>query len=128
MTVARQHIHIGGSQRPDQEFVADGAAIDEQELRHSRAARIGRQACVSGQANALTLRINGQRVFGELPAEDRGEPPAQGVEQIAGFGVRAERDALTVCDIFQREANGGLCHGQPFDHIVDRLHLRAVRA
>jgi hypothetical protein len=86
MAVAREHIGVGAAHRADEQLVAHGAAVDEQELLGRGAARIGGQARVAGETHIATRDIDGERVFSEVGAEDGGEAAQAAVEQVAGFG------------------------------------------
>ena len=129
MPVTAQHIHIGRAQGPDQQLVADRAAVDEQELLYRRAARIGRQGGKAGQADALTLRINRQGIFGELHADQGAKPVRQRIEKIALLRVRPQDHAALAAPrhVAQREPDKRLRHRQPLHHVADRLRLGPVR-
>jgi hypothetical protein len=58
--VAAEHVHVGGAQRTDEELVAHRAPVDEEVLRDGGPPRIGRQRGVTGQADALALRVDGR--------------------------------------------------------------------
>ena len=75
--------------------------------------------------DVLAGGINGQGVGGELFAQHYGQPFAQRIKQVAGFRVGAEGDtpAAPAGHVPQGKAHGRFCHGQPFDHVEDRLSL-----
>ena len=80
--------------------------------------------------DVLAGGINGQGVGGKLFAQHHGKPVAQRIKQIAGFRVGAEGDtpAAPAGHVPQGKAHGRFCHGQPFDHVEDRLSLGPLGA
>ena len=129
MSVARQHIHIGGAQGAQQHLVTHRASVHEQELCNRRAARIGRQRRIACQMKAFALGVNAQGVFGKILAQYAAQPPMQGVKQIAGFGVGAEHGAIVALGcVAQNKGDKGFRHRQPFNHICHGLRLCPVCA
>ncbi len=128
--VAGQEIEIGCPQGPAQHLVTHGTSVDEQILRHRRAPRIGWKGGIAKQANTVTGGVDAQCVIGKVATQDAPQPLVQRIEQIAVLRVRAKHNAAfaTAADIAQSEPDGRLCHGQPLDHIGDRLCFGAVGA
>ena len=56
VAVAGEQVGVGGAQRAEQQLVAHRAAVDEEVLRHRRAAREGRQRREAAEAQALARR------------------------------------------------------------------------
>ena len=69
MAVAGQEVGVGGAQRALQQPVAHRPAVDEQVLVGRRCRVEGRQAGIAGQPHALALRVDGERVVGEVAAQ-----------------------------------------------------------
>ena len=89
MPVAGEEVGIGAAQRPLQQPVLHGAAVDEQILMARVAARVGRQPRVASQADVVPRLINQQGVGLEVAAEEGGEPLQTAL--VAGvFGGQAQ--------------------------------------
>ena len=129
VTIPREEIHIGRAQGPDQQLVAHGAAIHEEELLHRSATRIGWQGGKPRQANPLALGIDRDRVIGKLAAKDPAETARKRAKQLALFRISAKDLARLIAGkIPQREADIGLRHREALDHIGDGRRLSAIRA
>jgi hypothetical protein len=79
---------------------------------------------------AFAFGIDPQRIVSEFSAQHAGQSPVQGIEQVAGFAIRPEQHPTfaPTRHVAQRETHERLGHGQPLDHIADRLLLGPVRA
>ena len=128
--VPAQHVHIGRAQRPGQQLVPHRATVDEQELRHRRAPRIGGQSSVAGHVQPLAFRVDAQGVVREIAPDDRRQPPVQRVEHVAAFGIGAEHHPALAAPghVAQGETDIGRGHGQPLHHVGHRLPLCPVGA
>ena len=129
MTVPAQHIHIGRPQRAQQHLVPHRSAIHEQELRHSRTTRIGRQGRIAGKMEPIPLRVDRQGVLSKLLAQNRTQATVQCIKHVTSFGIRAERHtAVATGHVRQSEGDKGFGHGEALDHICDRLIFSAICA
>ena len=128
MAVTAEKVEVRASQRTCQQLVAHRSAVHEQKLRNGRPTRVSRQGGKPRKVQTITLRINRQRVFCELFAQNRRQPAVQRSEQIALLCRGLEN--LTVFTlagyILQREVDKGLCHGKTLDHVGDRLRFGPV--
>ena len=120
-----KHVEIARPQRPDQQLVADRAAIDIQVLRHRRAARIGRQSGQPGQLQPVAGRVQRDRVVDELAPHDAAD--AGGVQVVPRLGIGAEQDPARVL-VGKGEGDARLGHRQAADDLGDGLGLGAVAA
>ena len=122
MSVRRQVIHIGRSQRALQQPVADRAAVDIEILRQRVGAMVGRQPCETRQANGFALGIDFERIVAEVIAQNLSDARQQ--------SLRANRTGRIFqgCQIVagQRKAHLRMRHGQALDHIGDRLRFGAI--
>ena len=122
--VAAEKIGVGGAEGAGQQPVGHGTPVDEKELLARRTARIGRQGGPAGQAQALPLRFDPERVFGEFRTEDAAEAPEARVEQIALFGFGAEsRSRRALGHIRKGEGDARRRHGEAFQGFGNRLRL-----
>ena len=130
VTIARQKIEIGHPQRPQKRAVQHRAAINADKLLHRRPARIGRQGRIAGQAQAITLDVDLQRVVDKITAQNAGQTPVQRLEEIARqrIGAKDKPRSLAVRDLGQAKADLRFRHRQPLDHIGNRLGFGAVGA
>ena len=128
--VAAEHVEISRAQGPEQHPVAHRAAIDEEVLRHRRAARIGGQARAAGHVEPVPLGIDMHRIVGEIAAYDPAQPRVERMKQIAGFGIRAKGQATLAAAryIAQGKTDLRLGHRQTLDDVANRLRLGAVGA
>ena len=130
VAVAGEQVGVGRAQRAEQQLVAHRAAVDEEVLRHRRAAREGRQRREAAEAQALALGVDEKGVGDEVGAEQRAQTAAEGVEEIAGLGVEAEKVArgVRVGAVGEAEADARRGHGEAADDVADRLGLGAIGA
>jgi hypothetical protein len=128
--VARQHVRIGRAQRAQEHPVAHRAAVDEEILRHRRAARIGGQRSKPRQAQPLARGVDPQRILGELAPHDPGEPLREGIKEIALLGLGAEHGAplAPLRDIAQRDRHARRGHGKALDGVGNGLRLGPLAA
>ena len=130
VAVAGEHVGIGGAQRPEQQLVADRAVVDEEVLGDRRAAREGRERREAAEPDAVALGVDREGVGHEIRTEERAQPAAEGVEEVARLGVEPQDLArgLGVAAVGEGEADGGRGHRQPPHDVGDRLRLGAVGA
>ena len=119
MAVVRQEVAIGPADRAVEQLVAHRPAVDEEVLGLGIGAVEGRQADVAGQAQALALGVDRQRILGEVAAEDRREAAQARLEQLALGGRQVQEIALAVAE---DEADPVVRHGEPCQGVA-RLHL-----
>jgi hypothetical protein len=109
VTIAGEHILIGGTQAADQQPVLHRAAVDEQILVIGNAAVEGRQACDAAEADLAADMIDADRVANELAIGERRHPL-----RTTLVGLDGQRAAAVMLD---GEADLGSRHGKPADGI-----------
>ena len=109
MAIARQHIRIGPTHRPDQQAVLHRATIDEQVLVIGQPAIEGRQPSNAGQPRRSARQIDHHAVIRQLARNDLRHPR----RQIIGWPHRQRPAAI----MFQRKPDLRPRHCQPPHHI-----------
>ena len=131
MPVAGQQVGIGRPQRAEQQLVAHRPAVDEEVLRHRRAARVGRQRREARRDAARRASASMRSAFatksGPSIARSRAPSPSK---RSPGSGVEPQHLArrLGVGAVGQGEGDPGRGHRQAAHHLADRLRLRPVGA
>ena len=130
VAVARQHVGIGGAHRAEQQPVAHRPAVDEDVLRHRRAAREGGQSGMAGEPQPLALGLDGDGVGGEVAPEHAGRRGQAG--RPAGRPARPRSGPATrsaaAGRVAQAEGDVGPRQREPADGVGDRLRLGPVGA
>ena len=120
--VGCQEFPVGTPDGAQQQAVAHGPAVDEQEL-HGRVAAVqGRHPGMAGKPDALAQGVDGHGVVGEGAAHDAGQAFQPRRRRIV---VQARRDGVQLDQVAravgQGEGDFRMGHGQAvegFDHMV----------
>jgi len=113
MPVRGQEIEIGAPERAGERLVPHGAPVDEQELLRGVRPAIGRQAHPAREPSAVAVRLERDRIRGELIAQRLPEPPSE-----TGFAGARGRPVETRAQVGREgDADLGRSHRQALDRV-----------
>ena len=119
MTIAREQVGIGTTQRADEQPVLHRATVDEQILMVGDAAIVGRQADHPADMDVAAVEIDPDAVRGQIALGQRGD-----AAQLILPALHIERAAPVVLD---DETDIGPRHREPLHH-VEASRIFAARA